>query len=79
MLSFGDPRPFTELVRQSGAMLIIQVTDLDEAGPAGGLRPSRIGTWFLATAALPPLPPNWSVCSPRKLRTRSVRRWGVSL
>jgi nitronate monooxygenase len=34
MLSFGDPRPFTELVRQSGAMLIIQVTDLDEARQA---------------------------------------------
>ena len=34
VLSFGDPRPFTELVRQSGALLIIQVTDLDEARQA---------------------------------------------
>lgn len=31
MLSFGDPGPFAELVRQSGALLIIQVTDLGEA------------------------------------------------
>jgi len=31
MLSFGDPSPFTEPVRRSGAVLIIQVTDLDEA------------------------------------------------
>jgi nitronate monooxygenase len=34
MLSFGDPRPFAETVRASGAMLIIQVTSLDEAGQA---------------------------------------------
>ena len=34
MLSFGDPRPFAELVRRSGAALIIQVTDLDEARQA---------------------------------------------
>jgi nitronate monooxygenase len=34
MLSFGDPRPFTELVRRSGALLIIQVTNLDEARQA---------------------------------------------
>ena len=31
MLSFGDPSPFVEAVRQAGAALIIQVTDLDEA------------------------------------------------
>ena len=31
MLSFGDPRPFAEMVRRSGAVLIIQVTDLAEA------------------------------------------------
>jgi nitronate monooxygenase len=30
MLSFGDPRPFTRLVRQAGVPLIIQVTDLAE-------------------------------------------------
>ena len=34
MLSFGDPRPFAELVRRSGAVLIIQVTDLAEARQA---------------------------------------------
>jgi nitronate monooxygenase len=34
MMSFGDPRPFTELIRKAGAMLIIQVTDLDEARQA---------------------------------------------
>jgi nitronate monooxygenase len=34
MLSFGDPRPFAELVRRSGARLIIQVTDLEEARQA---------------------------------------------
>jgi nitronate monooxygenase len=34
MLSFGDPRPFTELVRRSTAKLIIQVTDLAEARQA---------------------------------------------
>jgi len=31
MLSFGDPRPFAGLVRDSSAVLIVQVTDLDEA------------------------------------------------
>lgn len=31
MLSFGDPRPLAGLVRSAGAVLIIQVTDLDEA------------------------------------------------
>jgi nitronate monooxygenase len=34
MLSFGDPRPFTELVREAGATLILQVTDLEEARQA---------------------------------------------
>jgi nitronate monooxygenase len=34
MLSFGDPRPFVRLVRDGGARLIIQVTDLDEARQA---------------------------------------------
>jgi nitronate monooxygenase len=34
MLSFGDPRPFAETVRTSGAMLVIQVTSLDEAAQA---------------------------------------------
>jgi nitronate monooxygenase len=37
MLSFGDPRPFAELVRQSGAVLIIQVTDLAEARQAAAV------------------------------------------
>jgi nitronate monooxygenase len=31
MLSFGDPGPFVELIRQAGAVLIVQVTDLEEA------------------------------------------------
>jgi nitronate monooxygenase len=34
MLSFGDPRPFTEPIRQAGAALILQVTDLEEARQA---------------------------------------------
>jgi nitronate monooxygenase len=34
MLSFGDPRPFAGLIRASGAVLIIQVTDLAEARQA---------------------------------------------
>src|SRR5262245_23960919 len=34
MLSFGDPRPLTEPIRGTGAALIIQVTDLDEARQA---------------------------------------------
>ncbi|TMR21895.1 nitronate monooxygenase, partial [Nonomuraea turkmeniaca] len=34
MLSFGDPRPFADRVRQAGAALIIQVTDLEEAKQA---------------------------------------------
>jgi nitronate monooxygenase len=34
MLSFGDPSPFARRVRDSGAKLIIQVTDLDEASQA---------------------------------------------
>jgi nitronate monooxygenase len=31
MFSFGDPGPFADSVRQAGALLIIQVTDLEEA------------------------------------------------
>ncbi|MET8538761.1 NAD(P)H-dependent flavin oxidoreductase [Streptomyces sp. NPDC056653] len=31
MLSFGDPSPFVDRIRRSDAVLIIQVTDLDEA------------------------------------------------
>ncbi|GAA5199189.1 nitronate monooxygenase [Rugosimonospora acidiphila] len=31
MLSFGDPSPFVDLIRRSDAVLIVQVTDLDEA------------------------------------------------
>jgi nitronate monooxygenase len=34
MLSFGDPSPFAATVRERGATLIIQVTDLDEARQA---------------------------------------------
>jgi nitronate monooxygenase len=34
MLSFGDPRPLTGAVRASGALLIIQVTGLEEARQA---------------------------------------------
>lgn len=34
MLSFGDPSPFVDRIRQSGAVLIIQVTDLEEARQA---------------------------------------------
>jgi len=34
MLSFGDPTPYAELVREAGAKLILQVTDLDEARQA---------------------------------------------
>ncbi|MFD1933206.1 NAD(P)H-dependent flavin oxidoreductase [Nonomuraea mangrovi] len=34
MLSFGDPSPFTERIRQAGAALILQVTDLEEARQA---------------------------------------------
>ncbi|TYB66756.1 nitronate monooxygenase [Nonomuraea sp. PA05] len=34
MLSFGDPAPYAELVRQAGALLILQVTDLEEARQA---------------------------------------------
>jgi len=34
MLSFGDPRAFTAPIRQVGAVLILQVTDLEEARQA---------------------------------------------
>ncbi|WP_329240756.1 nitronate monooxygenase [Actinoallomurus sp. NBC_01490] len=34
MLSFGDPSPFAELIRRSGAVLVLQVTDLEEARQA---------------------------------------------
>jgi nitronate monooxygenase len=34
MLSFGDPSPFVQRIRDAGALLIIQVTDLDEARQA---------------------------------------------
>ena len=34
LLSFGDPRPFIPAIRRNGAVLVIQVTDLDEAREA---------------------------------------------
>ncbi|MFF2161964.1 nitronate monooxygenase [Streptomyces sp. NPDC058175] len=34
MLSFGDPSPYAERVRRAGALLILQVTDLEEAEQA---------------------------------------------
>ncbi|MFG3365980.1 NAD(P)H-dependent flavin oxidoreductase [Streptomyces sp. NPDC048156] len=34
MLSFGDPSPYAERVRRAGALLILQVTDLEEARQA---------------------------------------------
>jgi nitronate monooxygenase len=34
MLSFGDPRPFADLIRSAGAALMIQVVNLDEARQA---------------------------------------------
>ena len=34
MLSFGDPSPFAEIVRDAGVSLIVQVTDLHEARQA---------------------------------------------
>ena len=34
MLSFGDPSPYAERIRQAGTVLILQVTDLDEARQA---------------------------------------------
>lgn len=34
LLSFGDPGPYAERIRQAGAALIIQVTDLEEARQA---------------------------------------------
>ncbi|MFD3479678.1 NAD(P)H-dependent flavin oxidoreductase [Streptomyces sp. NPDC058695] len=37
MLSFGDPSPYAERVRRAGALLILQVTDLEEAEQAADL------------------------------------------
>ncbi|MET8978909.1 nitronate monooxygenase [Streptomyces sp. NPDC004539] len=37
MLSFGDPTPYADRVRESGACLILQVTDLEEARRAADL------------------------------------------
>jgi nitronate monooxygenase len=37
MLSFGDPSPFVERIREAGAAVIIQVTDLEEARQAVAL------------------------------------------
>ncbi|MBF8189468.1 nitronate monooxygenase [Nonomuraea sp. K274] len=37
MLSFGDPSPYAEHVRRAGALLILQVTDLEEAKRAEDL------------------------------------------
>ncbi|MFC4120655.1 NAD(P)H-dependent flavin oxidoreductase [Nonomuraea zeae] len=37
MLSFGDPSPYAERVRRAGALLILQVTDLEEARQAADL------------------------------------------
>lgn len=38
MLSFGDPAPFADDIHRSGARLIVQVTDLDEARQALDVR-----------------------------------------
>jgi nitronate monooxygenase len=40
MLSFGDPRPFADVIRDAGAKLIVQVTDLDEARRATEFGPT---------------------------------------
>ncbi|MFE5026066.1 NAD(P)H-dependent flavin oxidoreductase [Streptomyces sp. NPDC056656] len=37
MLSFGDPSPYAERVHRAGALLILQVTDLEEAKQAADL------------------------------------------
>ncbi|MFB6436166.1 NAD(P)H-dependent flavin oxidoreductase [Streptomyces sp. NPDC056411] len=37
MLSFGDPTPYAEHVRRAGALLFLQVTDLEEAKQAADL------------------------------------------
>src|SRR5580704_12106658 len=37
MLSFGDPAPFVPAIREAGATLILQVTDLAEARQATAL------------------------------------------
>jgi nitronate monooxygenase len=37
MLSFGDPRPLADPIRESGALLIIQVTTMEEARQAVNL------------------------------------------
>lgn len=37
MLSFGDPSPFVERIRATGAAVIVQVTDLEEAQAAVNL------------------------------------------
>ncbi|MEU5212668.1 nitronate monooxygenase [Streptomyces sp. NPDC020742] len=37
MLSFGDPTPYAEHVRRAGALLFLQVTDLEEAKRAADL------------------------------------------
>lgn len=37
MLSFGDPSPYAKRVREAGALLIVQVCDLEEAERAAGL------------------------------------------
>ena len=42
MLSFGDPAPFAEKVRASGAKLILQVQDLETARPALRAKPDVI-------------------------------------
>ncbi|MGA8113116.1 MAG: nitronate monooxygenase [Actinocatenispora sp.] len=34
MLSFGDPSPFVDMIRGAGALLVLQVTDLEEARQA---------------------------------------------
>lgn len=57
MFSFGDPRPFTELVRNAGVPLILQVTDLEEASQAVDLGAARRAYEDgVERGDLPPLP-----------------------
>ncbi|MEV4000845.1 hypothetical protein [Actinomadura sp. NPDC049753] len=51
MPSLVDPSPYAEHVRRAGALLVVQVCDLEEAGRAAGLGAAGvlIGTRFQAT------------------------------
>ena len=63
MLSFGDPSPFADRIRDAGVLLILQVTDLDEARRAVDLGDKLL------------LPTHYSIRHYSSWDTEALRNW----